>query len=347
MKRMLFGTSTFVALVCGGVVSGQTVAVKADHLGRGLTFLRGSDCFIITPRHVIGDADDQIEVVGPQSARAIARLEVLLPHDIGILRVHLGSGSTDVCAPWPQHGDVGTVVSSSRDGVLRSRREDGGEDQIPIYIVSSDFQEIEISPVQGVIQEGMSGSAIVVGQSVIGMLLDVDMRSGHGTAIRTDRIEDAILPYLGSSSGGTGPPLSYQDSVCASLRRLLDSSAEGFADAIGDAAGIENLFRSTIDFPRFFRGSGVVYPDGYVSFTTSFNSEGEAESAARRLDLVVGRCLNTWPKSAYSPGYDNLRGFRHRDPDKGTTVSVVYTNQLPPGRTTYILDVTVHTPEPQ
>jgi hypothetical protein len=317
MRLALF--LALLALFAACPLAAQHVGVRAGaRVGRGLTYLRGAQCFVITPKHVVDDADD-VEIIGAGSNRATARLLLSLPQDIAILRVT--SGDTELCAPWPQYGDIDAVLASARDAMLRSRSEHGGSEQLPVYVTGFDFQGVDVRPVTGEIHQGMSGSAVVVGSTTTAMLLEADAGSGSGRAIRVDRIEEAIVPYLGMITQGGSPLATYQDSLCISVKRLVASAQVNFSDLIGEPTRFDGVFESTLALPRL--GSGIVNPQrGYFALANGTASKGQAEAFGRRTSYAVGQCFPDWiVREIDKPGEHY---FVRRNPTGRTRIDVSY-----------------------
>lgn len=201
MKRLPTVSAILVMLAFSTLGAAATndvfVKVKAGG-GCGFTISRGSECFVLTAAHVVEDAKPgQIEIIGRLTRRAPARVERKYSGDLAILRV---KGETGICGEdqWPHLKDLDATLDQFTEGILRSRTEDGGRQQISVYLTHWNDRFVTIAPKRSNDQlvQGLSGSALIVGGRPAGILLEVLAPAGDGKVFRLDRVAEIIASFL-------------------------------------------------------------------------------------------------------------------------------------------------------
>lgn len=185
----------------------QEVFIHAENDGAGLLRPRGSDCLVIAPSHVVGNADS-ITLVADLRVQGSAELLRRFPgDDLALLRV--ANTPNLSCREWRTSDTLNVTLRSLTDGVLKRRRADGGMAQMPVYVIGYNDQTIEIAPrlPSDAIVRTMSGSTLYLGGELAGML---DSVSGtRGIVARIDRMYATMQSFLAAA----GPPLTPNDRI--------------------------------------------------------------------------------------------------------------------------------------
>jgi hypothetical protein len=137
---------------------------------------------------------------------------------------------------------------------------------------------------------------------------------------------------LAAQHGGVranpGRSVTYQDSVCAAVTRLLASARVNFADIIDrpiNSNSSDGRFHPKVAFPRM--RSTVVPRSRYFTSAASTRIPGEAEAAGRRLNHAVSQCIPGWSATESDSRSDSRSGshyFEYRDPASGIEIRVRY-----------------------
>jgi len=251
MKRIAI-ISCIVILGFINIASGATndvfIDVENSVVGRGTSFLRGSECFVITAYHIV-DGPGSIKIIGHGAVHKSAKFERNFFHDIAILRTET---SSSICAEvdWPDSAELNKILEEYTGGILKSRTKTGGLQQIPVFLnqIGDDYLRIITKLPNDELTQGLSGSSLFVGNSRVGMLLSVDPR-GRGKVLRFDRINNLISSYLpsfqkseresisGKWKSNFGDVIFDQDD-----KNVTGTLIYGPGPAQGFTAGLEGIF---------------------------------------------------------------------------------------------------------
>jgi hypothetical protein len=198
------------------------VFVKGQGVGQGYTRARGSECFVITAAHVVGDYS-AVALVTYSGVRGTADVVEKLAGDISILRVE-GQG-TSFCSAETQWGNAMSVQAAPNsiiDWSLEMITEAGTEEQMRLTLVSFDPNTLYLRPRDGndALQRGMSGSPIIGDGRLMGLLVDVEPGDDGKPTARIIRLKylDALLQGIFVSDGGAVRELSVAE------LQLIDSN---------------------------------------------------------------------------------------------------------------------------
>lgn len=292
--------------------AGQGVFIAAGpastaEFGQGYTRLRGTECLVITPAHVVYDEEKQVAryPIVVQDGSDTAR------HDPaqGIRPLSLPDGTLEKvayftvdnvapCAPFHEVPDLGRTLEQSTKAVLRVKEEGGGVTNIPVDIANYNNNAIYIRPEkQGdTIHMGLSGSQLLIEGRRAGMLLAVqaDLPDMMGVVARIDALNKVIAinfslypPFL------TSPP----DSAT-----LVKTSAEFTWSWVPNATSYEIQYTDILPFS-----------DNSSSEQTNIFKESGLAKRTRyywRVRAVDGSFMGTEIKSAWS----DTRSFTTGDP---------------------------------
>lgn len=188
--------------VLAGPLAGQ-VFVRADDIGQGVLRPRGSECFLVTPRHVVGDATD-VEYVNQGRVHGRARLELEYAPDIAVLRV--SEGNPAACgSEWPAVQSLGERLQGTDEAVVESRGEDGSVQRRQVQVTGIDPVYLTVRPAgpgDGLFR-GLSGSLVLVQRAHAGVLLSVDSESGEGVVLRMDHLANVLRGFFEAETAGS------------------------------------------------------------------------------------------------------------------------------------------------
>ncbi len=199
MKPNRFGpviiAATLLLVLC--LPSGDTVAqpvfVAGAEDGQGFLRQRGSECYLVTPQHVLGPAREA-ELVGNRAERHAALLERSYDPDLAILRV---PGKTGCPTRFPDGVALERLLQNTTQARLVSRSASGAVRQTNVAIIASDERFIRVrAEADERLFRGMSGSPLMIGGSTAGMLQSVDADSGTGTVLRQDYMSRVLQSWF-------------------------------------------------------------------------------------------------------------------------------------------------------
>ena len=187
--RVLAATAGLACLLMAGNAFGQGVVVQAGtENGQGVLRARGSECFVITPYHVVERAIGPVTIVGWQDTRATAELVRKLPGDLAILR--LSDRANLRCDEWLPLINFTEMLSTQTNGNghLIIQQTVGSLRRIPVVIQEVDAESIYIRSAGGQIEKTMSGASLFINGARVGLLTDVDSTGQNGIVYQLDDI---------------------------------------------------------------------------------------------------------------------------------------------------------------
>jgi len=178
----------------------STVYVKTNQFGRGILKTRGSECFVITPEHVIKNYYGPITVIGNGSVSSRAQLKKAYLGDLAVLEF---SGEYNQnCTKWQLDKNYSTIIDNISEGYIELREEDGSSSKFSVNIVGIDVQYLIITPKNDsrkTFSKGMSGSSLFVeyqGKKVfLGMFQSID-DNVTGNVIRADVMDNLLSDFF-------------------------------------------------------------------------------------------------------------------------------------------------------
>ena len=180
--------ATVLALPTAGVSQDlpPNVYVDGGDTGQGVLRARGSECFLITPHHVVAKTLGSVKITGERTVHGAAELLRVVPGDIAILRVM--ERGTLPCPEWNGAADVSALLRKASGGHLSVKEADGTSTIVPVTFRTVDTDTVEIRPsARGdEIRQGMSGASLIVNGALAGLLLTTN--NGVGTVTRIDNI---------------------------------------------------------------------------------------------------------------------------------------------------------------
>jgi peptidase E len=178
----------------------ETVYLEADgQIGGGILRSRGSECFVITPGHVIENMLNEASITGTKSVKSKAVLERKFSNDLALLRVT--GGGTQNCSEWKSHRLLDEIIEKSFEGILEIKGSNGSNKLIKVLITEKEDTKFVVRPYfqDETIIKGYSGSTLFTlheGERIIlGMLMEVDAY-GRGVVLNQKTINNNLDSFF-------------------------------------------------------------------------------------------------------------------------------------------------------
>jgi hypothetical protein len=185
------------------VLGQETVYVEADgQIGGGILRSRGSECFVITPAHVVENVLNRVSVIGSNFTQSRATVSKILSNDLALL--YLTSGGIQNCGEWESSELLDDIIKKSTEGILEVTVFDGSKKLIRVSITEKQFNQLVVRPYfeDETIIKGYSGSVLYTlykGEKVIlGMLMEVD-KYGKGIVLTQKAINSRLQDFFQSN----------------------------------------------------------------------------------------------------------------------------------------------------
>ena len=239
MKRMLFCLllCMTVKVVLGpefatAQITYKNVFVQASSNGRGLLRARGTQCFAITPGHVVEPGASTIRLIAPDARIATGGLVQTFPGDLAAVEV-IGL-EEDACAEWMVTDGLPELIASAVDATIVGLTEAGTEELVPVDILEKTNLSFRVRPKNSAdeIIQGFSGSAVYINGAVAGILTEV-VPDGLGVVYRIDRVEEIMGAFFAEVVPSTStctilaPSLTETDRDDFALRVYVNDEYEG------------------------------------------------------------------------------------------------------------------------
>ena len=174
-----------------GLVHIQVQQRAGMEFGAGYTVGRGSDCFVVTPFHVVQFAGaDSITVTDAKGSSAKARLlKGSEEFDAGLLQVAVPH-TLDCPADWSDGANASTAIGGAPFLVARKVDDNGRVMQTRFFASSTSREQVELQPfgANDELREGDSGSTLYAGDQVVGLVVSVDTESKVAVALTQSQI---------------------------------------------------------------------------------------------------------------------------------------------------------------
>ena len=208
---MLLGANTASA----GLVHIQVQQRAGAEFGAGYTVGRGSDCFVVTPFHVVQFARaDSITVTDAKGSSAKARLlKGSEEFDAGLLQVAVPH-TLDCPADWSDGANAAAAIGAAPFLVARKVDDTGRVMQTRFFASSTSREQVELQPFgpNDELREGDSGSALYAGDQLVGLVISVDTQSKQAVALTQGQIHGLfgadVLP--GARRSAVMQPFTYR-----------------------------------------------------------------------------------------------------------------------------------------
>jgi len=190
--------SAFAAalLIGASTVSALPVHIQVDRgggpeYGAGFSVGKESECFIVTPFHVIEGADgEDITITDAKGRRANATVvKAIQDFDAALLKV-TGQVTIDCPADWDDGGNSSNDIEGASFLISKKVNSNGRTEQNRLFVSGISAEIIDLEPFddRNKLQEGDSGSSIYAGQRLVGMVTSVETATGAITALTQSQI---------------------------------------------------------------------------------------------------------------------------------------------------------------
>jgi hypothetical protein len=209
-----------VALIAADAASAGLVHIQVQQragmeFGAGYTVGRGSDCFVVTPFHVVQFAGaDSITVTDAKGSSAKARLlKGTEEFDAGLLQVAVPH-TLDCPADWSDGANAAAAIGGAPFLVARKVDDNGRVMQTRFFASSTSREQVELQPfgTNDELREGDSGSTLYAGDQVVGLVVSVDTESKVAVALTQSQIHGLfggdVLP--GARRTAVMQPFTYR-----------------------------------------------------------------------------------------------------------------------------------------
>jgi S1-C subfamily serine protease len=198
-----------------GLVHIQVQQRAGTEFGAGYTVGRGSDCFVVTPFHVVQFAGaDSITITDAKGSSAKARLlKGSEEFDAGLLQVAVPH-TLDCPADWSDGANAAGAIGGAPFLVARKVDDTGRVMQTRFFASSASREQVELQPFgpNDALREGDSGSTLFAGDQVVGLVVSVDTKSGVALALTQSQIHGLfggdVLP--GARRTAVMQPFTYR-----------------------------------------------------------------------------------------------------------------------------------------
>ena len=195
--NLLFSVSIYSSIFSQNTVY---VNVPGGNEGRGILKSRGEECFVITPKHVIGEYDlDKVGIIGDKKVKSFASIEHQYKEDLAILRIE--SGGTQKCNEWSVEKNFETIIENNTSGFVEYRDSDGSVQKADVEVIGVNSEEIQIQKkdAMSIFVKGWSGSSLFVNsngqRTYLGMLYQIEGRKGY--VMRADHMFNVMTSFFG------------------------------------------------------------------------------------------------------------------------------------------------------
>jgi hypothetical protein len=178
-------------LASGGIVHIAIQQRGGTEYGAGYTVGRGSECFVVTPYHVVRfAAADAISVTDTKGGSAKARvLKGSEEFDAALLQI-VGESALDCPADWSDGSNAVAAIGGAPFLVARKVDDNGRVMQSRFFASSTSREQVELQPFgpNDELREGDSGSTLYAGDALVGLLISVDTKSRQALALTQSQI---------------------------------------------------------------------------------------------------------------------------------------------------------------
>ncbi len=216
---------TYCALSTSVTQASDVLIMVDETRGQGILQQRGDECLIITPKHVVEDAESfDIELVFPDRSIGTAVLVERFAEDVAVLRPHDVSNLFCEDQPFSDIA-ISEFLPRNEQGTLRMLDSDGSTQLLQVNIEGFDaYKTIRIIPTDPntPIQQGFSGSRLYIEGQLVGMLTSVE--EGIGVVIQSTTLNAVVDPFFNAADEGNRIRLIFDDES-ELLRPALEADA--------------------------------------------------------------------------------------------------------------------------
>ncbi|MDE3271392.1 hypothetical protein [Pseudoalteromonas sp. G4] len=246
------------------------VHVDAGEIGQGFLVSRLNNCYLITPKHVLGE-DFFATILTGTSKRSLGEAEKVqtFGYDLSISLVS-GAAATECNTDINSFKPINNVLKNTTNVSISTINSDGSKSFIPASLIDLDLINFKVKSNAGEpLYKGLSGSTIFSQGTPIGILQSVDSQSGEGKALRMDRAIETINPFFTSSSfSGLSSQEKGKIDKVNNLNKIEYKITEWSHSAIGSDFRINHINDNNLS------SQWVVNPNNNaIELTLDFNGE--------------------------------------------------------------------------
>jgi S1-C subfamily serine protease len=327
--------------------TGQEVAVDAvGQLGTAVLRPFFGNCYAITAFHVVANSGSA-NLTDINRQVTVANVVKSYPQvDLAILEIRdNGMCST---ARWPADTShtQNIVHSAGANGTLVRTAASGSTAQIPVSLISLSNGQFSVLPSQTIpIVSGWSCSGLYVNSVLVGILINVDTRTGRGTVLPADYVDRITSDFF--HVGGQQDPFdlsvqsqNFHDKMSAVIQSL-SNNLERFntnQHVIG-ASFPTYCFQASIGLPGFNQPSTIDFHNDAsytkpikleklplrIDFLQTFPDSSDSQFLTARFNAVgsvIENIIPGWTNSPLGHGINPLRDLRNEYRNGTQLVSV-------------------------
>ncbi|MBF0466281.1 MAG: hypothetical protein HQK88_14765 [Nitrospirae bacterium] len=186
----------------------EEVFIKASNdYGRGITKRVGKDCFVITAKHVVENANPPVTIYFEGNRHAEGTPSSFAATDLAVIKL---DNYKINCSDYSIVENINNLVKRMVSGQLIIAEEDGATNRKTVKIVGTDATDtfkIKSETATFILQKGHSGSALYLDDKgtliLAGILLSVNSKDNIGTVYKINYINATVNLYFGTYYSNT------------------------------------------------------------------------------------------------------------------------------------------------
>ncbi len=308
----------------------QQVAVSTStEQGAGILRPRERECYVITAGHVVSNPGeisitDHLRRTSPSTVS-----KLYSGGDIAILRVEQTQAAMCSGVGWPNNPsylttDITTNVKNKTNHPARLVKVDqtGATTQMSVQIKRYDdftYIDVEASTAKDTITKGWSGSSLYIGESLVGMLIEIN--GPVGRAYRLDYVDNLIRPFFTLPTPPIVDPLiqSFSGSqFCTAIKTLAESAEKNSFESIFSRHDDSDLGRDIRSYSARVSLPGSKAPGqvslyredkhpAYVKY--EFPSVSNGSAATKDFDVLTKTVTSCLPKGWETTNFNNYKNY--------------------------------------
>lgn len=177
------------------------VYVDSGEVGQGFIIKRLSQCYLVTPEHVIGN-EFFANVITGTSKRALGEAEKLqtFGYDLSISLIS-GAANRECTSSINAFEPIDEKLKQTTMLSVSTVNSDGSKSLIPVTLIDVGLINLAIKTTSSEVSlyKGLSGSVVYANETPVGILQSVDAETGDGVVLRIDRAIETIRPFFASN----------------------------------------------------------------------------------------------------------------------------------------------------
>ncbi|WP_080055655.1 formylglycine-generating enzyme family protein [Spirosoma aerolatum] len=238
MKSWLNYFTGLLILVSHNVFGQQAVYINAREKGTGILKSRTSECFVITPAHVVKAENRPFMILGARNT--LSRGEKVREYESDLAITRIIDGGTLNCEDWNVDPNYEEILAKTNEGFLETAQTNGGVKSMQVFISEKDETTITVRSrfSNDKIIKGMSGSLLFTSKNgdkvYLGMLLEVS-GDDEGIVLQASKIDKVISSFFEIKPAAKGkainPTVSQANrykSMISTIDELLPNATKAY-----------------------------------------------------------------------------------------------------------------------